>query len=287
VVPVQFGATRTVSLFDADDRAIEAGECVVIEGDRGPVVGVAVASSARQMVSKVPRRLIGRLTGKDKSHAVRNADRETEAYTFCRKQIDRHRLPMKLARVEYLHNGSKALFYFSADSRVDFRDLVRDLARRLRVRVEMRQVGVRDEAKVSGGLGPCGRELCCSSWINEFQSVSIRMAKDQGLVLNPGKVSGMCGRLKCCLAYEQRLYQEARKQLPKVGQTVRTKDGEGRVQELDIPRKLVLVSSADGTSTKYTAAEVSVVPRGPQNKGAPRQPRRDQGRGGTPDEPAR
>lgn len=269
VVMVLFGAGRTLAAFDCGPLDIRAGDQIIVESDRGLVDGTAATPSMRQMVRKNLSRVVRLATPKDSEIAEHNAVRQREAYQYCRERIAAHGLPMKLIRTEYLHGGNKALFYFSAENRVDFRDLVRDLARQLRAKIEMRQVGVRDESKVSGGLGPCGRELCCSSWIKSFQPVSIRMAKDQGLVLNPHRVSGMCGRLKCCLAYEQDLYHEARRGLPKLGQQVRTPEGTAVVKELDIPRQLVGVVGGDGTFATFSADQVA-----PLSDSDKRQPRR-------------
>jgi cell fate regulator YaaT (PSP1 superfamily) len=171
---------------------------------------------------------------------------------------------MKLIRVEYLHGGNKALFFFAAEHRVDFRDLVKDLAQRLHTRIVMRQVGVRDEAKMTGGIGSCGHTLCCATWMHKFEPVSIRMAKDQNLVLNPQKVSGQCGRLKCCLTYEQAQYQDARKEMPKHGRMVNTPDGEGKVQDMDILRRMVSVSFEDGTVRSYPADRLHPVKAPPK-----------------------
>src|SRR5262249_35804089 len=158
-------------------------------------------------------------------------------------------LRMKLIRTEVLHGGNKAIFYFSADGRVDFRELVKDLAHKLHVRIEMRQVGVRDEAKLEGGVGACGRELCCSTWLKDFAPVSLTMAKDQTLALHRQKVSGVCGRLMCCLSYEEETYKELRKGLPRVGKLVSTAKGEGRVRELDVLRQRVRVEFAEFSET--------------------------------------
>lgn len=268
VVGVRFNAEAQVDC-DGGDLALEKGDRVVVETDRGLAVGAVVAPPQRRMVSTASLPRLLRRIDSDDSRSRRNAAREHEAADYCREQIRERRLPMKLVRVEYLHSGNRALFYFSADNRVDFRDLVKDLARRLRSRIEMRQVGVRDAARMTGGIGPCGRELCCSSWIKSFHPVSIKMAKEQNLVLNPSKVSGMCGRLKCCLAYEQSLYREARRSLPRVGQRVETPVGSGTVKELDIPRRLVRVLGSDGTMETFSAERVKKTgspPRAPTNK---------------------
>jgi cell fate regulator YaaT (PSP1 superfamily) len=249
-------SSMPMSLFDAGDLAIEKGDQVIVDTDRGVAIGRVVSSATRQMLEHPPAK-VRRRVGENEARPQRAREREDEAFEFCRERIRARELPMKLIRAEFLQSGNKAIFFFSAENRVDFRELVKDLARRLHARIEMRQVGVRDESRMSAGIGPCGRELCCSSWIKEFQPVSIRMAKDQNLVLNPTKVSGMCGRLKCCLAYEQALYREARSNLPKVGHRVTTPAGEGRVHELDIPRRLVRVLVSDGSIETFAASEVS------------------------------
>ena len=242
-------------LCDAGDLRLERQDRVLVETDRGLSVGVVIDEPMRCLSTAGLPRVLS-VASDTSAGGAAAAESQREAFTYCRERIRERDLPMKLVDVELVQNGSKALFYFSAENRVDFRDLVKDLARKLHARIEMRQIGVRDEARMSSGLGPCGLKLCCSTWIKDFHPVSIRMAKDQNIVLNPTKVSGMCGRLKCCLAYEQQLYREARSVLPKVGQRVRTPAGEGRVHELDIPRQLVRVLCQDGAITTFQANEV-------------------------------
>lgn len=255
VVPVTMNTAPMVEL-DAGDLTLQRGDRVVVEADRGSSVGVVIGPMQRRLVrSALPRVL--RPVEEEDPRLGRSQEREREAMDYCRDRVRSRSMPMKLISAEYLQTGNKLLFYFAAENRVDFRDLVKDLARRLHARIEMRQVGVRDESRMSSGLGPCGQTLCCSTWITAFQPVSIRMAKDQNLVLNPTKVSGMCGRLKCCLAYEQALYREARKALPKVGQRVETPAGGGRVHEIDIPRRLVRVLVSDGTIESFSADVVT------------------------------
>ncbi|MBK8480029.1 MAG: hypothetical protein IPL40_02470 [Proteobacteria bacterium] len=264
LVAVQVGVTRVVSELDAGELTLEPGQRVMIEGDRSTLHGTVVRAPRRALVGTLPLRVLRVVGDEGAAAATRKAALEHEAVRCCRERIKQYGLPMKVARVEVLQNGSKAIFHFAAESRIDFRDLVRDLSRDLHLRVELRQVGVRDESKLTGGLGPCGRELCCSSWINDFAPVSIRMAKDQNLVLNPAKISGMCGRLKCCLAYEQSMYRDARRRLPRVGETVQTPDGLARVNELDLPRLRVRATLADGSAQTYAAHELSRSGRGPE-----------------------
>lgn len=245
--------------FDAGNAEVQLGDDVVVETDRGLTIGKVAYPPMRRVDKGSFRQLLRKVDRTDAKQLQRNQAREDEAMAFCKAAIREHDLPMKLVRVEHQHTANKAVFFFTAENRVDFRDLVKDLARELRSRIEMRQIGVRDGSKHTGGIGSCGNTLCCSSWLQDFDPVSIRMAKDQNLVLNPTKVSGQCGRLKCCLAYEEELYKEARRQLPKMGRPVSTPEGRGTVCELDIPRMLVTVRRDDGTTRTYPANLLSHV----------------------------
>ena len=245
-----------VHVCDTGDRRFKRNAWVVVETDRGLAVGQVVTPTVRQPADGDLPRVLRVIDENDQRQRTRNEERQREALRLCQARINERGLPMKLLKAEYLHSGNKATFFFTAENRVDFRELVRDLAKRLHTRIEMRQVGVRDAAGLAGGLGPCGQQLCCSRFLQRFDPVSIRMAKDQGLVLNPNKVSGQCGRLKCCLAYEQQMYREARKGLPDVGKRVITPHGRGVVRELDILRRIVRVQGEDGSVTAYPASEV-------------------------------
>ena len=263
-VPVRFRDRSRVGEFDAGETIVAMGQKVVVETEQGLALGIAARGSTRQMMTRQLPRVVRLLDPHDLKQESRNECREREAFEYCRGRIADRALPMKLIRVEYLHGGNKALFFFASESRVDFRDLVKDLAQRFRTRIVMRQVGVRDEARMTGGIGSCGCELCCSSCLSKFEPVSIRMAKDQNIVLNPQKVSGQCGRLKCCLVYELEQYVECRRSLPKGGRFVSTPDGEGRVQEVDILRRLVRVLHQDGTIKTYPADQIQPAkPRRP------------------------
>ena len=191
---------------------------------------------------------------------ARNTEREQQALQFCRERVKALALPIKLISAELTHDAARATFYFVSAERIDFRALVKDLARRLHVRVEMRQIGVRDAARHTGGTGVCGQTLCCSTWLPEFQPISIRMAKDQNLPLNQQKLSGLCGRLRCCLQYEQSTYQQERKTLPKVGKRVGTPQGQGRVHDLNILRRLVTVALDAGGIAEFAAADILALP---------------------------
>jgi len=264
VAGVKFRDAGTIYEFDAGDAAYVRGERVVVESDRGPLVGTVAVGARRLPVLDPLRRILRRATAVDEGAKDKNAAKEREAYLFCKERIRARSLPMKLVRVEYPLSGGKVLFYFASEERIDFRDLVKDLASRVHARIEMRQIGARDEAKMVGGIGSCGRELCCSTWLPAFVPVSIKMAKDQGLVLNPSKVSGQCGRLKCCLVYEHDLYKEMRKGLPKVGKRVKTPGGTGKVVELDVLRSRVRVWFDEGGSEIFPPDVLEVLTPPPQ-----------------------
>ncbi len=222
----------------------------------------------RQLVDdpEIPR-VLRKATDHDIKEADRNEEREREAYVFALKRIQARGLPMKLVRAQYMQDGSRIVFYFSADGRIDFRDLVKDLAHQFRTRIEMHQIGVRDGTRMIGGIGPCGRELCCSTFLENFAPVSIRMAKDQGLTLNPAKVSGMCGRLMCCLVYEQQLYRRMRKRLPRAGTSVKTPVGLGTVKEIDPINQRVTVILEDSNRKTFENDDVMLYdPNDPGQK---------------------
>jgi len=219
---------------------------VVVETEKGIIVGMVVYGPVnRENVPGECRAIIRKADIEDLSILERNRRKEEEAFQFCIDRIKERGLPMKLVDVEYILSGGKAIFYFTADGRIDFRALVKDLAQYFHARIEMRQIGVRDESKMCGGIGPCGRELCCTCYLKSFEPVSIRMAKDQNLALNPQKVSGLCGRLMCCLTYEQATYNEIWDQIPKIGKKVVTPQGEGKVMSVDIKNQKVRVLIGD------------------------------------------
>lgn len=249
LVGVSFHCAGKVFDFDALDLDLTVGHKVIVETERGRALGTIVRAPQLTASENAPPKLKSILriaTDSDLEQARTNEEKEKEAISFCRQRIQQRGLEMKLVRAEYLFDSSKILFYFTADGRIDFRDLVRDLAQQLRTRIEMRQIGVRDEAKLVGGLGVCGRELCCSSYLREFAPVSVKMAKVQGLALNPSKISGQCGRLLCCLAYEYETYNELRKNLPKVGKKVILPGGTAEVISLDVISQSVTLSCPGG-----------------------------------------
>lgn len=244
VVGIRFKKAGKIYYFDPDNLPINKGDFVIVETARGIEFGEAVIGirevGEEEIVSPL-KKVLRIADDEDKAKNDDNKAREKEAFTICLGKIEQHELPMKLIDVEYTFDNSKVIFYFVADGRIDFRELVKDLAAIFRTRIELRQIGVRDESKMIGGLGPCGRSLCCSSFLGDFEPVSIKMAKEQNLSLNPTKISGVCGRLMCCLNYEQSTYECIRKQMPAVGAVVKTEDGEGVVMANNILQECVKV----------------------------------------------
>jgi cell fate regulator YaaT (PSP1 superfamily) len=263
VAGVKLTPTGRTFACDAGALALRRGDRVVIEDDRETEIAtVAVASALRPASPPLPR-VLRVADARDLARLEANQRRAAEALALARERAHARGLPIKLFRVEFHHAGARATFYFASDARVDFRDLVRDIAAKYRVRVEMRQVGVRDEAKMVGGIGSCGRELCCTTFLPKFAPVSIKMAKHQNLVLNPAKVSGQCGRLKCCLVYEEANYVEAAKKLPKLGKRVTTPEGVGRVGDVDVLAGRLRVYFEDQPPKVFTADQVrALVPPG-------------------------
>ena len=235
---------------ETEDLTLAAGDPCVIELDDGETALGYVASSYRRLPREVlkeePRKVLRRATERDLKMQDRNRRMEHEAFDYCNKRITIRKLPMKLERVAFTFEGKKAIFYFTAEGRVDFRQLVRDLASRFKIRIEMRQIGVRDLAAQMGGYGVCGQVLCCARHLKSFNPVSIRMAKDQNLTLNPAKISGVCGRLMCCLAYEHPTYTLVKGDLPCCGKKVRLPEGSGRVAKVDIFKEEVIVDLDEG-----------------------------------------
>ena len=244
VVGVRFKKAGKIYYFDPVDMNIEKNTYVVVETARGIEFGECVIGvkeiSENDIVA--PLKSVLRIASEeDINKHFKNKDKEKDAFDICLKKIQEHKLNMKHIDVEYTFDNNKVIFYFTADGRVDFRELVKDLATIFKTRIELRQIGVRDEAKMLGGLGPCGRPMCCSTFLGDFASVSIKMAKEQNLSLNPTKISGICGRLMCCLNYEQSTYEDIRKRMPKVGSIVKTSEGTGEVFSNNIVKESVKV----------------------------------------------
>ncbi|MGG7079622.1 PSP1 domain-containing protein [Clostridium sardiniense] len=244
VIGVRFKKAGKIYYFDPNELNINKEDYVIVETARGIEFGQCVIGIKEVNEDDIIAPLKSVLRVADDEDIKRHSDnkaKEEDALRICTEKIWDHGLMMKLIDVEYTFDNNKVIFYFTADGRVDFRDLVKDLATIFKTRIELRQIGVRDEAKMIGGLGPCGRPMCCSSFLGDFASVSIKMAKEQNLSLNPTKISGICGRLMCCLNYEQSTYEEIRKELPKVGSIVRTSEGTGEVIQNNVVKESVKV----------------------------------------------
>ncbi|BCR05135.1 hypothetical protein DESUT3_22040 [Desulfuromonas versatilis] len=259
IVPVKFRIAGKHYTFKSLDLELRTGDQVVVETDRGRALGIVVSAPREVPESDAPdglKTVLRLATDEDRALADTNAAREEEAFRFCLQRIHERKMEMKLVRAEYLFDGSKIVFFFTADGRVDFRELVKDLAHHFHTRIEMRQIGVRDEAKLTGGIGICGRELCCCTFLTDFAPVSVRMAKEQGLALNPSKISGQCGRLLCCLNYEFETYCALRKALPKSGRKVQVGGREAEVVGQNLLGQSVTVRFADGQKAQVTPAQL-------------------------------
>jgi cell fate regulator YaaT (PSP1 superfamily) len=260
VVGVRFKKAGKIYYFDPGELTIPAGEFVIVETVRGIEYGKVVIGNKQVDENDIVlplKKVIRVADAKDKLIVEENKKAARKAYDICLKKVEEHGLEMKLVDVEYTFDRNKVIFYFTADGRVDFRELVKDLAAIFRTRIELRQIGVRDEAKMLGGIGPCGRMLCCSTFLGDFEPVSIKMAKDQNLSLNPTKISGLCGRLMCCLKYENDEYETAKEQLPDLGEYVKTPHGLGKVIGLNILERVLQVELSEyGRVVEYTLDEL-------------------------------
>ena len=274
VIGVRFRNAGKVYYFDPEDLDINQGDHVVVETARGVEYGYVVLGIKEVEDDKIvqPLKPVMRVaTPEDDEKAEKNRDKEKEAYKICLEKIRKHGLEMKLIDAEYTFDNNKVLFYFTADGRIDFRELVKDLASVFKTRIELRQIGVRDETKILGGIGICGRPLCCHSYLADFVPVSIKMAKEQNLSLNPTKISGVCGRLMCCLKNEQETYEELNSRLPNVGDYVTTPDGlKGEVNSLSVLRQLVKVvvnlENDEKEIREYKVSELRFKPRRKKEK---------------------
>ena len=275
VTGVRFRSAGKIYYFDPADFDIKKGDNVIVETARGVEFGTVVMGIREVEDDKVvsPLKPILRMaTQKDQETVERNREREKEAFDICQEKIRKHDLDMKLVDAEYTFDNNKVLFYFTADGRVDFRELVKDLAAVFKTRIELRQIGVRDETKILGGIGICGRPLCCHSWMPEFIPVSIKMAKEQNLSLNPTKISGTCGRLMCCLKNEQDTYEYLNSNLPGVGDYVTTEDGlKGEVASVNVLRQtvkvIVSVDKDEKEIKEYPVDQLKFRPRKKKGKG--------------------
>lgn len=265
IVGVRFKKPGKIYFFDPRDLKINKNSYVIVETANGEAYGEAVIVNRLIPENKIvsPLKPVIRVaTYKDKKHYEDNKRKEAEAMKICLEKIEKHKLDMKLIDVEYKFDNTKILFYFTADGRIDFRELVKDLAAIFKVRIELRQIGVRDEIKRMGGNGVCGRELCCCSFLGNFETVSIKMAKEQNISLNPSKISGNCGRLMCCLKYEQEVYEEKLARLPKIGAIVETEDGQGEVCLVETLKERIKVKFKDGDEVfykRYNLPDIKII----------------------------
>lgn len=242
VVGVKFKEAGKLYYFSPGDNHVEVGDNVIVETARGLEFGKVTLGNTEVKESELVaplKSIIRKANEKDKKKHAENLAKKEEAMRLCQEKVDAHKLEMKLIDVEYTFDNSKVVFYFTADGRVDFRELVKDLAAVFRMRIELRQIGVRDEAKMLGGVGNCGRGLCCNTWLSDFEPVSIKMAKVQNLSLNPSKISGICGRLMCCLKFENEVYTHMKKGMPTVGERIKTPDGMAVVTDVNILENII------------------------------------------------
>ena len=280
VIGVQFRASGKSYYFDPKGKKVHAGDLVIVETARGLEYGEITSRNhdVRKTVITTPLRPLIRIaTESDTAQNAENRQKEREAFGICKQKIAEHKLPMKLIDVQYAFDRSRILFYFSAESRVDFRELVKDLAGVFHTRIELRQIGIRDEAKLLGGLGACGRALCCSSFLPDFTQVTIKMAKEQGLSLNSNKISGTCGRLMCCLRYESETYAEELRRMPSMDSTVKTADGIGTVVGVNPIAgtvRVLLESAPEAPAKIYGREEVTMLAK-EKSGSAPKQPASD------------
>ncbi len=265
IVGVRFRRLGKIYFFNPQYIMLKKDDMVIVDTDEGEEIGkVAIPSRAidEEKVQKELKRVIRIANERDRKRYQECQKNEKEAFIYCNKKIKEYGLKMNLTDVEFKFNNSKVLFYFTADGRVDFRELVKDLAAMYRTRIELRQIGVRDEIKRLGGNGVCGRQLCCCSFLSDFEAVSIKMAKDQNLSLNPSKISGNCGRLMCCLKYEDEVYQEKMERLPHIGAIVKTPDGVGEVESVETLAERIKVkfkSGDDFSKKKYELKDIKII----------------------------
>ncbi|MFP4472876.1 MAG: stage 0 sporulation family protein [Candidatus Omnitrophota bacterium] len=245
LVQVQVGHFRPVAYFELNDVACQRNDCVILEAERGTEFGRVVSEPEHEEHVPETARCTGKVlrvvTEGDQNQIRNNMQKARDAISICARKVNERKLDMRIFKSEYTFDCSKIIFYFTADQRVDFRALVKDLAKVFRVRIELKQIPVRDKAKMVGGYGVCGCQLCCSSYIKKFFPLSIKMAKEQALPLNPSRISGVCGRIKCCMAYEFKAYRELSRDLPRAGDKVNTPEGRGRVRDVNILKRFALI----------------------------------------------
>lgn len=249
VVQIRLREAGKITYFSPSGMRFKVGEYVIVEADRGLDYGQVLSETEALLDSDIDealKKVIRKANPWDMHQIEKNKKKIREVMDTCSKKIQERHLPMKLIDAEFSFDRSKIIFYFTAEGRVDFRDLVKDLASAFKTRIELKQIGVRDEAKILGGLGPCGRALCCATYLKDFEPVTIKMAKEQNLSLNPTKISGLCGRLMCCLGYEHKTYKELMKGLPREGETLKTEKGTGKIVSVNALKRSVTVELEDG-----------------------------------------
>jgi cell fate regulator YaaT (PSP1 superfamily) len=282
VIGIRFNPAGKVYYFDPIGfKDLRVGEYVVVETSRGEEAGRVVIPAHEVSDEEIVRRLKAisrRASSLDLMQMAYYQYREKDALKRCQEKVHEHNLPMKIVRAEYSYDGSRLVFFFAAEKRIDFRSLVQDLARSFKARIELRQIGVRDEAKLMGGLGRCGQTLCCTTWLTEFNPVSIKMAKAQDLPLSPMDISGVCSRLLCCLAYESDYYAEAKKRLPKRGKVIDTPQGRGTVTRLDFIKETVHVELENQVVVEFSHEELTTPPKPPPAKTPEPSPQRSRRR---------
>lgn len=263
IVGVALKGNSKIYDYDANSMNFRVGDMCIVETDWGVDIGVVAASKRKANCCKKKlnqcKKILKIASKEDLEKSSLNDQRTKEAFQFCMRKIGERKIPMKLFKVNMNLEGSKLKYYYTAEKRVDFRALLKDLSQRFKMKIEMRQIGVRDEAKILGGCGPCGEKLCCARFLKDFEPVSIRMAKNQNLALNPLKITGVCGRLLCCLIYENETYKELRKNIPKNGKSVKTPEGEGTVINSDIIQQKIFVELEDGQRSHFSVDDIEVI----------------------------
>jgi cell fate regulator YaaT (PSP1 superfamily) len=259
VIGIRFKSSGKIYDFKANGFSMRVGDRCIVETDKGfefGIVSIARRKISQNLIKKPLKSVVRKATQEDVIQVEKNEVMEKEAFDLCQSKIREKEIKMKLVNVDFSFDAQKAVFYYTSEERVDFRELVKDLAHHFKIKIEMRQIGLRDEAKMIGGCGPCGRNLCCAAFLKEFEPVSIKMAKDQNLALNPVKISGVCGRLMCCLVYEHETYKDLKRTCPKIGAFVNTQEGKGKVVKVDLLQEKAVVELGEGKRVDVGVKEI-------------------------------
>ncbi len=259
VTGIRFKSSGKIYDFRSDGTSMRVGDKCIVETDKGlefGIVSIARRKVSQKLIRRPLKRVVRNATKEDINQVEKNVVLEKEAFDICQNKIREKEIKMKLVKVDFSFDAQKAIFYYTSEERIDFRELVKDLAYHFKIKIEMRQIGLRDEAKMIGGCGPCGRNLCCAAFLKEFEPVSIKMAKDQNLALNPVKISGVCGRLMCCLEYEHETYKDLKRTCPKLGAILDTPDGKGRVVKVNLLQEKAVVELEDGKKVDVSVKEI-------------------------------